>query len=60
MKGGESEGFRIDRGVRIECTISPWLFPVYMDAVMKEMKMGMVRRGVRFLEEGRQWRLPGL
>ena len=22
--------------------------------------MGMGRRGVRFLEEGREWRLPGL
>ena len=27
---------------------------------MKEMKMGMGRRGVRFQEEGREWRLPGL
>ena len=23
----------------------PWLFSVYMDAVMKEVKMGMGRRG---------------
>ena len=29
---------------------------MYIDAVMKEVKMGM---GVRFLEEGRGWRLPG-
>ena len=27
---------------------------------MKELKMGMGGRGVRFLEEGRKWRLPGL
>ena len=38
----------------------PWLFNVYIDAVMKEVKMGMGRRGVRFQEEGREWRLPGL
>ena len=31
---------------------------VYMDAVMKEMKMGMRRREVRF-QERREWRLPG-
>ena len=31
-----------------------------MDAVMKELKMGMERRGMRFLEEAREWRLPGL
>ena len=41
--------------------MSPWLFNVYMDAMMKEVKMGMGRRGVRFQEEeGREWRLPGL
>ena len=28
-----------------------------MDAV--ELKMGMGRRGVRFLKNGRGWRLPG-
>ena len=27
---------------------------------MKELKIGMGRRGVRFQEEGREWRLPGL
>ena len=27
---------------------------------MKEIKMGIGRRGVRFLEDGREWRLPGL
>ena len=33
--------------------MSPWLFNVYMDAVIKEVKMGMGRRGVRSLEEGK-------
>ena len=37
------------------------LYYVCMDAaVMKEVKLGMVRREVRFPEEGRQWRLPDL
>ena len=26
---------------------------------MKEVKMGMGRRGVSFLEDGKAWRLPG-
>ena len=47
VKGGESEWFRIDKHV------SPWFFNVHMDAVMEEVKMGMGRRGVRFLEKGR-------
>ena len=34
--------------------MTPWLFNVYMDAVMKEVKMGMGRSGVRFMEEGRK------
>ena len=41
--------------------MSPWFFNVYMDAVMKEMKMGMWmgRKGLRF-QKGREWRLTGL
>ena len=37
----------------------PLAFHAYMD-VMKEVKMEMGRRGVRFLVEGREWRLPGI
>ena len=29
-------------------------------AVMKEVKMGMGRRVVSFMEDGREWELPGL
>ena len=60
LKGGESERFRIDIGVRQGCIMSPWLFNVYIDRVMKEVKMGLERRGVRFLEDGKEWKLPGL
>ena len=38
----------------------PSLFNVYMDGVMKEVKRGMGRKGVRILEDGREWRLLGL
>ena len=37
--------------LRQGCVMSPWLFNVYMDAVMKELKMGMRRKRVRFLDE---------
>ena len=53
VRGGESERFRIDSRVRQGCIMSSWLFNVYMDAVMKDVKMGMGRRGVRFMEEWR-------
>ena len=45
--------FRINSGARQRCIMSPWLFNVYMDAVMKEVKVGMRRRGVKF-QEGRE------
>ena len=54
IEGGESEQFRIDSGMRQECIMSSWLFNVYMDGVIKEVKMDMERRGMRFLEEGRK------
>ena len=44
VKGSESECFRNDSSVRQGCIMSPWLFNVYMDAVMKEVKMGRGKR----------------
>ena len=58
VKECECACFRIDSGVRQGCIMSPWIFNVYTDVVIKEVKMGMGRRGVRFQEEGREWRLP--
>ena len=58
-KGCESECFRIDSSVRQVGIMSPWLFIVYMKAVRKELKWGL-EKGVRFQEDGREWRLNGL
>ena len=41
VKEGESKQFRIDSEVGQGCTMSPGLFNVYMDGVMKEVKMGI-------------------
>ena len=57
--GVMSERFMISIGVRQGCIMSLCLFNVYMDAVREEVKMGMGRRGVWFMEEGREWRIPG-
>ena len=45
VKGGEGECFKINNGVRQGCIMSPWFFNVYMDVAIKEVKMGMGRRG---------------
>ena len=44
VKRGEIERFRIDNGVIQGCIMSNWLFNVYMDGVMREVKMRMGRR----------------
>ena len=40
--------------------MSPLFFNMYKGGVTKEVKMGMGRIGMKFLEEGREWILPGL
>ena len=46
VKGGKNECFRTDGDVRQGCIMSHIFFNVCMDAVMKEVKMGMGRKGV--------------
>ena len=45
VKGIDSKTFRLDIGVRQGSIMSSFLFNVFMDAMMKEVKMGMGRRG---------------
>ena len=44
VKGCETDCFSIDSGVRQVCIVSCWLFNVYMEAVMEEVKMEKGRR----------------
>ena len=59
-EGGENGDFKIESGMRQGCVVSPWFFNVYMDVVMKKVKIGIGRIGVKFLEKGREWRLVDL
>ena len=49
VKGDENKCFIIESGVRQGFIMSPWLFIVYMDAVIENMKMGIGRMGVKFM-----------
>ncbi len=40
ISGETSEQFEIKVGLRQGCVMSPWLFNIYMDGVMREMKIG--------------------
>ena len=53
----ESECFRIESGLGEGCIMSPWLFNMYIDSMMK---VGMGKMGIWLMEEGRESRLPGL
>ena len=54
VKGGACECFRADSVVRQDCFMPPWLFIMYIYAVMREVKMRMGSMGKKFLEERRE------
>ena len=48
----ESEWFEVKVGVRQGCVMSPWLFNIYMDAVVKEFKARTLGKGVNLKVNG--------
>ena len=47
LKEGENKCFRMNSGLKQGCIIFPWLFSIYMDTVIKEVKIEMEGRGGR-------------
>ncbi len=58
--GETSEHFEIKVGLRQGCVMSPWLFIIYMDGVMKEVKGNVGEVGVRLYAKGRKWVLNSI
>ncbi len=54
------EHFEIKVVLRQGCVMSPWLFNIYMDGVMREMKGKVGEVGVRAYVEGRKWLLNSI
>ncbi len=51
--GGEfSENFEVEVGVRQGCVMSPWLFNIFMDGFMREMKCKVVNMGAKLRLNG--------
>ena len=48
--GKHSEWFAVEQGVRQGCTLSPWLFNVFFDVIVKKARGGF-KEGVRLGEE---------
>ena len=58
---GNSEWFSVNVGLRQGCVMSPWLFNVYMDGVVREVNMRTYGRGVEMFDSmGRSWRVSQL
>ncbi len=59
--GGEtSEHFEIKGGLKQGCIMSLWLFNIYMDGVIREVKGKVGEVGVRMYDEGRKWVLNSI
>ncbi len=50
--GKYSESFAVEAGVRQGCVMSPWLFNIFMDGCMREMKCKMVKTGAKLRLNG--------
>ncbi len=59
ISGDTSELFEIKVGLRQGCVMSPWLFNIYMDGVMREMKGKVGEAGVRMYAEREMWAIVG-
>ncbi len=47
VNGELSESFKVEVGVRQGCVMSPWLFSIYMDECIREMKVRVRDLGAR-------------
>ncbi len=55
---GVSDWFPVLVGLRQGCVISPWMFNVNMDSVVKEVNMRMEGRGLSLVKADiREWNL---
>ena len=55
IDGEIGESFTIKGGVRQGCVMSPWLFNLYMDGVIREMKARAGNVGVELCTNGDKW-----
>ena len=54
MNGTCSDSFEVSVGLRQGCAMSPWLFNVYMDGVVREGKAEMLEMGMKLRMNGRE------
>ena len=53
-----SEWFNVNVDIRQGCVISPWLFNVYMDDIIKDVNARVQGRGLKLKDQGgNDWRV---
>ncbi len=52
VNGELKESFNVEVGVRQGCVMSPWLFNIYMDGCIREMKVRVQDLGARLNVRG--------
>ncbi len=55
IDGELSDSFGVGLGVRQGCVMSPWLFNIFMDGCMREMKAKVGKVGARMKLNGVDW-----
>ncbi len=50
-----SDSFAVKVGVRLGCVMSPWLFNIFMDGCMREMKDNVRNKGAKLRLNGEDW-----
>ncbi|XP_076031278.1 uncharacterized protein LOC143019503 [Oratosquilla oratoria] len=61
IRNGESEWFEVKVGLRQGCVMSPWLFNLYMDGVVREVNARVVSQGLEMVKEnGEKWEVSQL
>jgi len=60
VNGKVVESFRIHGGVRQGCVMSPWLFNLFMDGVVREVKARAGDGGIELCTDEAKWKLNTL
>ena len=50
----KSDSFQVKEGLRQGCVMSPWLFNVFMDGVVREVNIKVGERGLGLIEGNRE------